>query len=227
MAHRCSVNQVSLGPARGVIVSFVLAALFGAIIDGVFGSGWLLAWDARVAAWFRSYRSPGLTHVMTLVSWLGDPRLLVAASLGLGAALLAFARRREFLIAAAVLAGGAVLHLLLKAAIQRPRPAGAWLAAAHGYSFPSGHTVGAVLFYGLLAYLGAWMATRRAAARYLYIALGYIALGAVIVLAVGMSRVYLGVHFFSDILGGWVVGAFWLSLCLTAACWLRLRSCRP
>lgn len=211
MAHR-SVNQVHLGPARGVIVSLVLAVLFGAIIDGVFGSGWLLPWDASAAAGFQSLRTPGLTHVMALASWLGDPRLLVVASLGLGVALLAFARRREFLIAAAVLIGGATLHLALKAAIERPRPAGAWLAAAHGYSFPSGHTVGAVLFYGLLAYLGARMAARGGTGRYLYIALG-----AVIILAVGASRVYLGVHFFSDVLGGWVVGAFWLSACLTAA----------
>lgn len=220
MAHR-SVNQVRLGPMRGVIVSLVLAALFGAIIEGVFGSGWLLPWDVSVAAWFQSLRAPGLTRAMALASWLGDPRLLVVASLALGAALLAFARRREFLIAAAVLAGGAVLHLLLKAAIQRPRPAGAWLAAANGYSFPSGHTVGAVLFYGLLAYLGARMVTRRAAERYLYIALCI-----AIVLAAGMSRVYLGVHFASDVLAGWIAGALWLSVCLAAADWFPVQSGR-
>lgn len=206
------MNQMHLGPARDVMVSLVLAALIGVIVDGVFGSGWLLSWDASVAGWFQSLRTPGLTRAIVLVSWFGDPRLLVAASLGLGAALTAFARRRELLIAVAVLLGGAVLHLLLKAAIQRPRPAGAWLAAAHGYSFPSGHTVGAVLFYGLLAYLGARMAGRDGTGRYLYMALGV-----AIVLAVGTSRVYLGVHFFSDVLGGWVVGAFWLSLCLAAA----------
>ncbi len=206
---------------RDFIVAMTLAALFGAVLDGVFGAGWLLPWDASVAAWFRSYRSPGLTRVMTLASWLGDPRLLVVASLGLGAALLSFARRREFLTAGAVLAGGATLHLLLKAAIQRPRPEGVWLAAADGYSFPSGHTVGAVLFYGVIAYLGVRMAARRGAERYLYTRLC-----AVTVLAVGVSRVYLGVHFFSDVLGGWIAGAFWLSLCLTAARGLRLRSCR-
>lgn len=206
------MNQMHLGPARDVMVSLVLAALIGVIVDGVFGSGWLLSWDASVAGWFQSLRTPGLTRAIVLVSWFGDPRLLVAASLGLGAALTAFARRRELLIAVAVLLGGAVLHLLLKAAIQRPRPAGAWLAAAHGYSFPSGHTVGAVLFYGLLAYLGARMAGRDGTGRYVYMALGV-----AIVLAVGTSRVYLGVHFFSDVLGGWVVGAFWLSLCLAAA----------
>lgn len=85
----------------------------------------------------------------------------------------------------------------------------------------------AVLFYGLLAYFGARRAARGGTGRYPYVALGYIALGAVIALALGVSRVYLGVHCFSDVLGGWAVGALWLSACLTAARRLRLRSCRP
>lgn len=155
------MNATRLRPPAGVFVSLLLAAMLAAVIDAVFGSGWLRPWDAAIAAWIQSLCSPERTRAMAFVTTLGDPRLLVVASLGLGAALLAFARRREFLIAFAVLAGGATLHLILKTAIQRPRPAGAWLVAANGYSFPSDHTVGAVLFYGVLAYLGARMATRR------------------------------------------------------------------
>lgn len=219
------MNKIGLHPppwARGFIISLALAALLGAVVDGVFGTRWLPPWDARVAAWFHSFRSPGLTRVMTLVSWLGDPRLLIVASVVLGALLLTVARWREFLTAGAILAGGATLYLFLKTAFQRPRPDGVWLAAADGYSFPSGHAFGAVLFYGVLAYLGARMVAGRPAPRYLYIAVCL-----VIIFSVGVSRVYLGVHFMSDVLGGWIAGALWFGLCLTLAHWLRLESCRP
>lgn len=216
------MNVTRLRRSAGVIVSLLLAAMLAAVTDAVFGSGWLRPWDATVAAWAQSLRSPERTRAMVLATSLGDPRLLVVASIGLGATLLAFARWREFALAAAVLAGGSALHVMFKAAIQRPRPGEGWLAMAQGFSFPSGHTVGAVLFYGLLAYLGAGIAARTRGRRHLYIAC--IALGLVIPLMVGVSRIYLGVHYASDVLAGWIAGALWLSVCVTAAAWFRARS---
>lgn len=222
-----SVNETNSCPqslARGFIVSLISAALFGAIADAVFRSAWMLPWDARIASWFHSFQSPAPTQVMALVSLFGDPRLLFVSSLGLAGVLLYLSFWRELFTAGVILAGGAVLDLILKAAFQRARPDGDWLTAVQGYSFPSGHALGAVLFYGTLAYLGTrlcGMPGDRPVRRYLFVSVC-----AAVVFWVGVSRVYLGVHFLSDVLGGWSAGAFWLSLCLTAVHRLRPRPCR-
>lgn len=221
-----SVNETSSCPqslARGFIVSLVSAALFGAIADAVFRSAWMLPWDARIGSWFHSFQSRTVTNAMVLVSLFGDPRLLFVSSLGLAGVLLYLSFWRELFTAGVILAGGAVLHLILKSAFHRARPDGDWLTAVQGYSFPSGHALGAVLFYGTLAYLGTrlcGMPRDHPVRRYLFVSVC-----AGVVFWVGVSRVYLGVHFLSDVLGGWSAGAFWLSLSLTAVHRLRPRPC--
>ena len=208
---------------RGFIVSLVSAALFGAIADAVFRSAWMLPWDARIGSWFHSFQSRTLTHTMVLVSLFGDPRLLFVSSLGLAGILLYLSFWRELFTAGVILAGGAVLHLILKSAFHRARPDGDWLTAVQGYSFPSGHALGAVLFYGTLAYLGVRlyrMPGDRPVRRYLFVSVC-----AAVVFWVGVARVYLGVHFLSDVLGGCSTGVFWLSLCLASVHRLWPRPC--
>ena len=208
---------------RGFIVSLVSAALFGAIADAVFRSAWMLPWDARIGSWFHSFQSRTLTHTMVLVSLFGDPGLLFVSSLGLAGILLYLSFWRELFTAGVILAGGAVLHLILKSAFHRARPDGDWLTAVQGYSFPSGHALGAVLFYGTLAYLGVRlyrMPGDRPVRRYLFVSVC-----AAVVFWVGVARVYLGVHFLSDVLGGWSTGVFWLSLCLASVHRLWPRPC--
>ncbi len=223
----CSVNETNScrqSLAHGLTVSLVSAALFGAIADAVFRSAWMLPRDVRIGSWFHSYQSPVLTQVMMLVSLFGDPRLLFVSSLGLAGVLLYLSFWRELFTAGVILAGGAALHLILKSAFQRARPDGDWLTVVQGYSFPSGHALGAVLFYGTLAYLGTRLCRMpgdRRVRRYLFVSVC-----AAVVFWVGVSRVYLGVHFLSDVLAGWSAGAFWLSLCLTAVHRLWPRSCR-
>jgi undecaprenyl-diphosphatase len=220
------VNETNSCPqslARGFIVSLVSAALFGAIADAVFHSAWMLPWDARIGSWFHSFQSRTVTNAMVLVSLFGDPRLLFVSSLGLAGVLLYLSFWRELFTAGVILAGGAVLHLILKSAFHRARPDDDWLTAVQGYSFPSGHALGAVLFYGTLAYLVVRLCRMpgdRPVRRYLFVSVC-----AAVVFWVGVSRVYLGVHFLSDVLGGWSAGVFWLSLCLASVHRLRPRPC--
>src|SRR5690606_36751376 len=111
------------------------------------------------------------------------------------------------------LGGGQILIHLLKHAVARPRPeVVSHLVEVSTLSFPSGHAMGAALTYGTLAVLAARFAPGRASK----ICLGVLAV--LITLLVGMSRVYLGVHWPSDVLAGWCAGAAW-----AAACWLALR----
>ena len=97
------------------------------------------------------------------------------------------------------------LNQALKFIVQRPRPDGFRLAAASGYSFPSGHSMVAMGFYGLLVWM-AWHYYGRHSAKRWLAAVGF----SVIIVGVGLSRVYLGVHYASDVVAGFCVSLIWL-----------------
>jgi undecaprenyl-diphosphatase len=110
-----------------------------------------------------------------------------------------------------VVPGGTLLNVAVKHLIHRDRPLFENpIATLDTFSFPSGHTMGATLFYGLLAYF-VMMSDRRWATK-----LVSIHLAAIIILLVGLSRIYLGLHFLSDVLGAMAAAAAWLALCVTA-----------
>jgi undecaprenyl-diphosphatase len=104
---------------------------------------------------------------------------------------------------------GDLSYVVLKHVVQRPRPLGA-LVHLSTYSFPSGHAVGAfTLFIGL-----AWVVSRAPVSRPIRVATWVVAV--VIVVAVGASRIVLGVHYTSDVIGGFALGAFWVAATATA-----------
>jgi undecaprenyl-diphosphatase len=110
-----------------------------------------------------------------------------------------------------VMAGGKLVEAVLKLTFHRHRPIGA-LHYLHGtsYSYPSGHSMGSMIGYGLLAYL-VLMRVRRPAGR-----AAVTAVAALVILAVGLSRLVLAVHFFTDVVGGYAAGAVWLALSIAA-----------
>jgi undecaprenyl-diphosphatase len=131
----------------------------------------------------------------------------------LGIALLLTLRRRWVLLGGwvAALLGAGVLDGLLKVAIRRPRPVfAADFLPDLSWSFPSGHSMAGLVTYGMLAYLLllAFRGRQRLQA--------VVVSGATLLfLAIGFSRLYLGVHYFSDVLGGFTAGALWLSACVS------------
>lgn len=148
---------------------------------------------------------PSRVPLVLWVTWLGNNDTLVAGVVIV--ALLSLFARRPWLAVRVVAAsgGGGLVSRGLKEVFARERP-GADLVEAAGWSFPSGHALGAMVFYGFLASL-VWRASERAGVR----AAALIA-GAVVVGAVGASRVVLGVHYPSDVVAGWAAGAAWLAL---------------
>jgi undecaprenyl-diphosphatase len=161
---------------------------------------------------------PWFEDVMRDVTAWGSPTTLSLLTLATIGYLLIRGRRRTAALIAGTVAGGLALSTALKQAFGRPRPRlvphGTFVSSS---SFPSGHAaMAAVTFLTLAALLAAAEpAPRRAARTYL------MAVAATITLAVGVSRVYLGVHYPSDVVAGWVFGATW-----SAACWLTIRSHR-
>jgi membrane-associated phospholipid phosphatase len=122
-----------------------------------------------------------------------------------------YRRWAEATLVAVALLSGQSLRALTNRLVDRPRPPHAdWLINASGRAWPSGHTATAVLTYGLLVTLF-WPILTRAVIR-----VAAVAAATLIALAVGLSRVYLGVHWPSDVLGGWTFGALWLTIAVTA-----------
>jgi undecaprenyl-diphosphatase len=200
----------------GVLLMIGASWLFGGIAEDVVAGDPLTVIDRIVAEWFHNRRTPGLTTAMQLVSGLASP--LWVACVATGTALVLWSKRYWYrlLVLGVGLTGGMALDFLLKIAFHRLRPSfeDSYLIF-YGYSFPSGHTMAATLLYGLLAVfavIGLEVWRWRVAA----------VLGAfVMILLVGFSRVYLGAHYLSDVLGAAAAGLAWLALSLTAVDTLR------
>ena len=195
----------------GFIISVGALWLFGGVTEDVIHHDPLTVVDVQLATWFRLHANPVLDGAAAAVSVIGSPVAMAIITLLVAAVLL---YRRWWVVLSgwiAANAGGALLDWTLKRVVQRPRPAGA-SAFLYGksFSFPSGHAMGSLIGYGLLVYflVAFWAPARRHAPV-------VIATGLLLVLAIGMSRLYLAVHFLSDVIGGYAAGGVWLVTCMT------------
>lgn len=165
----------------------------------------ILMADQWFAQSMLSIRTPFFVRGFEVVTFFGSVAVIVAFSALVGLFLL---RRREralltgFLTA---LVGAALTGYALKELVGRVRPGGLMPAIAEtGFSFPSGHAVASMAFYGFIAFvLSRYYPEHKRTV---------LVLAAVIIFLIGFSRLYLGVHFLSDVLAGYVVGGFWLIL---------------
>lgn len=189
--------------AVGFGVCAATGLLFAAFAHLVM-SGATQAFDERVLRLGASLRTPFLDRAMLEITSLGNA-LVLFTMVGIASVFLWLTRHRysaALLVIAVV--GGDVLNDLLKGFFQRPRPAVVeWATQVHSASFPSGHAMGAVVAYGSVAFL----VGRLEANPHLRRATWTIAI--LIILAVGVSRVYLGVHYPSDVVAGFAAGTAW------------------
>jgi len=192
-----------------VAIAFTLIAVpFGLLLDQVLRDGALTDVDTAAAEHLHQHvrDSPGLVQLLQVVSFLGKPLLFCIVCIPV--VLLLLHRRRVHLavfLASSALVGGLV-DTVIKVLVDRDRPVlDDPVATAFNQSFPSGHSMMSVVIYGALLLIFMPVIPRRG--HRLAIAL-YVAL----CLAIGFSRLALGVHYISDVVGGWVLGAAWLML---------------
>ncbi|MES2942749.1 MAG: phosphatase PAP2 family protein [Pseudomonadota bacterium] len=200
-----------------LLLGFVLIALgaevFAEIAENIGDGRKLGQLDVLFSDTIRNTVSTSTLQAFALLTHLGDPITLTVLTFVVSAFLLL---RRQFWLAAAwilTVAGSGVLNKLLKSIFERARPIHEHgLAFADGWSFPSGHSSGSVVAFGMLAYLlTRFLPANRAALR-----LPVLLAAAALAFTVGSSRVFLQVHFASDVLAGFASGAAWLAVCVGA-----------
>ena len=201
------------GLATAALASAVFAWLAHAVMQGT-----LAGFDLDVRSAIHSRATPAMTRAMQSITQLGSSPVLVVFGL---IACLALARRgrvRAAVILAVSALGAEAFDQTLKALFHRPRPEAFFGLSPVSYSFPSGHSVESCCFYGVLAAIAATN-TRSRRER-----IGIWILASLTALAVGTSRIYLGVHYPTDVLGGYVAAVAWVSLVWTIyQVWRRQR----
>jgi undecaprenyl-diphosphatase len=206
------VAEPGSGPLIGAtllagLVASVLALLLFMWLGLQIGSGALTAFDLAGRTGLRSLEGPTLSSIMWGASVYGAPGRLSPLVLVAAAVFLVRGWRRGALLVVVTIAGAWLLDTGLKFFFSRarPEPFFDYYPAPSSYSFPSGHALFAVCFFGGLAVL----LTHRLNGRVAQVAVWLVA--AVIILLIGSSRVYLGVHYPTDVVGGYAVGLAWVT----------------
>lgn len=175
--------------------------------------------DIAVESWVHGFTSPWLTPCMRTLTWIGSPFAVTPAVL-LAVAVLWWRRLRDdaSLVAAAAL-GGVLLDEVMKFYFKRARPNVPWaFVHEHSFSFPSGHSVMAIVMYGVIVYK-TQDKLRSKWARAVLMAAAFL-----MVVGIGVSRIYLGAHYPSDVAGGYFVGAVWLAAVIASDLWVERRA---
>ena len=202
-------SQVGIGLTISAVVFALAVWALSGLLDAVLDNEWLVRLDRLVETSFHQHASAAGLAFFDGVTHLGSP--VAIALVVAGVALYLWRVRASFLLWGWIgtNAGGAIVEYVLKSTVHRSRPqyAAAYLHG-HSYSFPSGHTMGSTVCYVLLAYLiSSHPHVTRVARRLVWA-------GAVILVGmIGFSRLYLGVHYPSDVLGGLTAGLAWLAAC--------------
>ncbi len=203
----------------GVILSLtaaVLSLFLFAWIANEMRQGDTLRFDLAVRSWVHQFASPGMTRAMTVISLLGYNVLILELVLALAFFLYLRWRHAAGWLAISM-AGALALDLALKYAFHRTRPQPFFSAPLNSYSFPSAHALCSFCFYCVLAGLIA----ARTRSLILRLAVGIAA--AALVIAIGLSRIYLGMHYPSDVIAGYLAAAVWVASLLVLDRWRQRR----
>ena len=196
----------------GLVICLFTAWLFAVLLDSVREKDVLVHRDEAVATWFHLNGTPLGHRIFVFISWIGSPAAM-AVVFGAAAIYLWRAKERTLMVAWVLsYVGGTVLDAVVKDVVRRPRPefAGKFLYF-NSWSFPSGHSMGSLIGFAMLAYT----IIRVGKVKNKGAQIGIWAGATIMVILVGYSRLYLAVHFLSDVIAGYTLGLLWLAVCFT------------
>ncbi len=189
------------------ILALVCAIILVFVIENIFDNE-IKSFDMKIYSVISKAISSNTTQIMKIITAMASAGVLCAICL----TVLAFIKNKKygFIISLNIFIS-TILNLILKNIFERPRPEGYRLIEESGFSFPSGHSMASMAFYGLIIYL-IFKKVRNN-----YIKWISISLLSILILLVGISRIYLGVHYASDVIGGFCFSIIYL-ICFTHFC---------
>ncbi len=195
--------------AAGALIALAGTYAFAKFASHV-RSGSTQAFDDAVLQWIADHRSPKFEPVMLEITFLGTGTVVMMI-VGVSALFLWLSQHRySAMLLLVATAGGILINNLLKAGFGRPRPQiFDWGTHVVSWSFPSGHAMSAAVVYGTVAYLAA-----RLQRRHWHRAVTLL-IAATLILLIGASRLYLGVHYPSDVIAGIIIGLAWAAFCMS------------
>lgn len=200
-----------------IVVILVSGMVFASLAEDIVNRETLSTLDPLFGSWLVARTSLPGDRVFATITFLGNAFVI---STGTGVIGFWFVRQKNWkklLLLFSAVSGSALLNLALKNIFQRTRPAipGAYMVET-GFSFPSGHSMISLVFYGIIAYLAlSYVKSKKWKT--------FIISGALVMCAlIGFSRLYLGVHFITDVLAGWAAGGLWLALCILWDLWQQI-----
>ncbi len=182
----------------------LIGFLFVALLKSIF-----VPIDANVNSWSASIQTSSLTQLAMIVAYCFDTAPLLAASLLIAACLFYKNYKKHALLLVGSMGGDAAIITMVKMLVHSERPLNGIMQET-GFSFPSGHVTSSVVFFGLLTYF-VYQYCKSSNGKTLSSTFSV-----AIAFLVGFDRLYLRVHWFSDILGGYLLGIFWLTFSILA-----------
>lgn len=188
----------------GAIVAAVAIGIFALIAEGV-EEGFTQAFDEAVLRWFEGMRTPGLDKAMLEITTLGSGLVLVVIVLVASVFLWQTQHKWSVYLLLLGTLGGKLLNTILKLSYERPRPTIVEsVTDVYSASFPSGHAMSSMVVYGSVAYLVGRLEAKHGLRYTTWI------FAAIAIILIGISRMYLGVHYPSDVIAGFIAGIAWL-----------------
>lgn len=208
--HKVNPHLTSLVTTIGTVglllclaIIYLLAQLSDEVLEReAFG------FDETILLWIHQFANPTLDAIALNITRLGNPTAVVLITLITLGILWQKRYRREAKIFLLNCLGGTILSYGLKLAFSKPRPQ-LWklLISETSYSYPSGHALGSMVLYGFLVYL--------LSTHYPKYAKVFYSVATTLIAAIGLSRLYLGVHWPTDVMAGYGVGFLWITFCIT------------
>lgn len=187
-----------------LLLLIVFGVTFGSIASSI-GNQPMGAFDTSIIAVVQGWETSWLTAVLKIFTWIGTGYGVTPIAMIMFTILyFGLRHRQQAWLLIATVAGSIILNSVLKHVFKRERPEIYRIADAGGFSFPSGHAMMAFALYGILAFIF-WYHVKRTGNRILLVLFA-----AFMILMIGMSRIYLGVHYPSDIVGGYAASGFWM-----------------
>ncbi len=217
LKRRFDTDKFSGLPLSLLVFAFVyIFAAFAGTIQDVVTTEPLVAADIRVANLLYVFRDAELIKIFLWITLLAKWQMIVSFAVIVSTLLWIWKKRVYILPFLITISGSYLFYTVSKMIIHRPRSDVAYYIEK-GFSFPSGHATMAMAFYGFLIYILLHLP------RHWKTKVNILFAGVLIILGVGFSRIYLGVHYLSDVWGGYLLGALWLIIGISIAEWLKRR----